>query len=145
MQDPTVYLTQTDTTIGFVSQDAARLDTIKGRPAHKQYIRAVDSLATLKMFTRVPLVHRNRLRRARKITFVFRDGPAFRLIRDPRHLALIGKLQWAFTTSANRSGEAFDETWARSVADVTIEPITSVPSRPSVILKLGGKRVLKLR
>ena len=46
-----VFLTQTDTTIGFVSQDAERLTHIKQRPPHKSYIKAVNSLQTLKTFT----------------------------------------------------------------------------------------------
>ena len=49
-----VFLTQTDTTIGFVSQNADRLSEIKQRPPHKHYIKAVNSLHTLKTFARVP-------------------------------------------------------------------------------------------
>jgi tRNA A37 threonylcarbamoyladenosine synthetase subunit TsaC/SUA5/YrdC len=64
-----VFLTQTDTTIGFVSQNADRLSEIKQRPPHKHYIKAVDSLDTLKTFARVPQIHKNRVRRAKKNNF----------------------------------------------------------------------------
>ena len=52
-----VFLTQTDTTIGFVSQNAQRLTAVKKRPPHKHYIIAVNSLHTLKHFARVPQIH----------------------------------------------------------------------------------------
>ena len=38
-----VFLTQTDTTIGFVSQNTDRLTAIKQRSPHKYYIKAVNS------------------------------------------------------------------------------------------------------
>ena len=145
MIDSTVYLTQTDTTIGFVSQDTVRLDTIKERPSHKSYIRAVDSLATLKSFTRIPLAHRNRVRRARKTTFVFPDGHSYRVIHNSTHLQLIGRLKWAYTTSANQSGKAWDEAWARSVSDTVIEPLNAHHADPSRILRLSHTRIQKLR
>ncbi len=145
MIDSIVYLTQTDTTIGFVSQDAARLDAIKDRPAGKYYIRAVDSLRTLRHFTRVPSLHRNRLRRARRTTFVFQDGRSWRVIHDPEHRDLITRLGgWAYTTSANRSGEVYDETWAREMADVVIEPLED-RSAPSTILRLNHRTLNKIR
>lgn len=44
-----VFLTQTDTTIGFVSQNAEKLTRIKQRPPYKHYIKALNSLNTLKV------------------------------------------------------------------------------------------------
>ena len=141
----TVYLTATDTTVGFISQNADRLDAIKGRPEHKHYIVALPSLRTLRSKTRIPLRHRNRIRRARRTTFVLPDGRSWRVIHDPRHHRIIQELGWAYTTSANRSGEAYDETWAREKADVVIEPLKASTSAPSTILKLGKNHILKLR
>jgi tRNA A37 threonylcarbamoyladenosine synthetase subunit TsaC/SUA5/YrdC len=142
---PTLYLTATDTTIGFVTQDAARLDAVKGRPPHKHYIRAVDSLATLQRHTRVPPRHRNRLRRARRTTFILPDGRSWRVIHEPRHQQLISEMGgWAYTTSANRSGEPYDEAWARSVADRVIEPLEA-QAAPSTILRINHRTLKKLR
>ena len=145
MTDPAVYLTATDTTVGFVSQNADRLDAIKGRPSHKHYIVALPSLRALKQRTRTPARHRNRLRRARRTTFVFPDGRSWRIIHDPSHRTFIRKLGWAYTTSANRSGEAYDEAWARTMADVVIEPLQATDPTPSAIVKLGKTRRIKLR
>jgi tRNA A37 threonylcarbamoyladenosine synthetase subunit TsaC/SUA5/YrdC len=139
-----VYLTQTDTTIGFVSQDAHRLNSIKQRPPHKHYIKAVDSLATLKAQTRIPTKHKNRLRRTRKCTFIFPDGASYRVIHDAKHLELISELGWAYTTSANLSDQPYDEQWARGAADIVIEPLEG-NTQPSKIYKINCHTISRVR
>ena len=145
MLDSNVYLTATDTTIGFVSRDAGRLDRIKARPAGKHYIIALPSLAALKARTRIPPIHANRIRRAQRTSFILPDGRSWRIIHDPVHRRLIRDLGWAYTTSANRSGEPFDEQWARKQADAVIEPLVQRSAQPSHILHLGCQTVKKIR
>ncbi|TNF45136.1 MAG: Sua5 YciO YrdC YwlC family protein, partial [Epsilonproteobacteria bacterium] len=116
-----VFLTQTDTTIGFISQNAERLTQIKQRPPHKHYIKAVNSLQTLQTFARVPQKHKKRVRRAKKTTFVLPNGHSYRVIHDKHHLLLLDRLKWAYTTSANLSNKEYDESFAREMADVIIE------------------------
>lgn len=118
-----VFLTQTDTTLGFVSQNADRLSQIKQRPPHKHYIKAVNSLETLKRFTRIPSMHKNRLRRAKQTTFIMPDGHSYRVVRNTHHLLLLNRLKWAYSTSANLSGEIYDENYAKEAADVIISPL----------------------
>jgi tRNA A37 threonylcarbamoyladenosine synthetase subunit TsaC/SUA5/YrdC len=139
-----VFLTQTDTTIGFVSQNADRLTTIKQRPPHKHYIKAVNSLKTLKTFTRVPSSHRNRVRRANKITFIMPNGHSYRIIRDQHHLLLLNRLKWAYTTSANLSTKDYDENFAKKSADVIISPLKQKYSA-SNIYKLGKTTLKRIR
>ncbi len=139
-----VFLTQTDTTIGFVSQNAHRLSQIKQRPATKHYIRAVDSLATLKSFVRTPQAHKKLLRRANKTTFIMPHKDAYRVVKDPHHLLLLKRLKWAYTTSANLSGKSYDENFAKEAADVMIEPLKT-DSKPSTILKLGKRGYKRIR
>ena len=139
-----VFLTQTDTTIGFVSQNADRLTEIKQRPPHKHYIKAVNSLHTLKTFTRVPQRHKNRVRRARKTTFVMPNGNSYRIIQDKHHLLLLDRLKWAYTTSANLSNEAYDESFAREMADVIIEPLKKT-DQASQIYRLGTYSLKRIR
>jgi len=131
-----VFLTQTDTTIGFVSQDAQRLTQIKQRPSHKHYITAVNSHKTLRQLTRIPAIHRNRVRRSKTTTFIMPNGRSYRLIRDKHHLLLLHRLKWAYTTSANLSGSKYDETFAKRSADVIIMPLRST-KQASQIYKLG--------
>ena len=139
-----VFLTQTDTTIGFVSQSAERLTALKQRPPHKQYIRAVNSLKTLQTFTRIPSIHRNRVRRAGKTTFIMPDGHSYRVIRDRHHLLLLNRLKWAYTTSANLSGCPYDEDFAMKAADVVITPLQA-NKKASTIYKLGANTIQRIR
>lgn len=139
-----VFLTQTDTTIGFVSQNAQRLTKIKQRPPHKHYIKAVNSLKTLQSFTRVPQNHKNRVRRSKKTTFIMPNGESYRVIRDKHHLLLLDRLKWVYTTSANLSGEEYDEVFAREKADVVIEPIKET-KQASKIVKLGKNSLKRIR
>ena len=139
-----VFLTQTDTTIGFVSQNADKLTEIKQRPPHKHYIKAVNSLHTLKTFTRVPQDHKNRVRRARKTTFIMPNGHSYRVIQDKHHLLLLDRLKWAYTTSANLSNEEYNESFAREMADVIIEPIKET-NQASHIYRLGKNTLKRIR
>ena len=138
-----VFLTQTDTTIGFVSQNADRLTQIKQRPPHKHYIKAVNSLETLRTFARVPQKYKKRVRRSKKTTFIMPNGHSYRLIKEKHHLLLLDRLKWAYTTSANLSGDAYNEQFAREAADVIIEPIKET-KQASKIMKLGNKRMRRI-
>ena len=106
--------------MGFVSQNSDRLDHIKKRPPQKPYIKALPSLQSLNSLTRVPEKFKNRVRRAKKSTFIFPDGHSYRIIRDSMHLRLIQKLGWAYTTSANPGGKPFDRLFAEESADVIV-------------------------
>jgi len=139
-----VFLTQTDTTIGFVSQSAKRLTAIKQRPPYKHYIKAVDSLQTLNRFTRIPKLHRKRVRRTRRTTFIMPGGDSYRVVYDPHHLLLLRRLKWAYTTSANRSGEPYDETFAIQQADVVVAPLGKT-QKPSTIYRLGKTKLQRIR
>ena len=141
-----VFLTQTDTTIGFVSQNADRLTIIKQRPPHKHYIKALPSLQTLKTFTRVPNRYKNRVRRAKRSTFIFPNGHSYRVIRETEHLHLIQKLGWAYTTSANISGEPYDRIFAESSADIIVQfPTKNSRQIASQIIKLNNSRMKRVR
>ncbi len=139
-----VFLTSTDTTIGFVSQNSDKLNEIKQRPKEKKFIKAVNSLDTLKSMTRVPDMHKKMVRRAQKSTFIMK-GESFRVINDEHHLLLLGRLQWAYTTSANLSGKEIDVEFATRNADIIIHPLNEKRSKASQIFKLGIKKIKRLR
>jgi tRNA A37 threonylcarbamoyladenosine synthetase subunit TsaC/SUA5/YrdC len=139
-----IFLTQTDTTIGFVSQNADKITKIKQRPPHKHYIKAVNSLATLQTFTRVPSLHKKRVRRSKKTTFIMPNGHSCRLIEDKHHLLLLDRIKWAYTTSANLSGHSYDEAFAKEMADVIIEPLQQA-KQASKIYMLGKKTLTRIR
>jgi len=141
-----VYFAQTDTTAGFLSQDAARLAAIKGRDPKKPFLREADSLATLKNFARVPKKHKKLVRRARRTTFVYPNGEALRVVFDEAHLRFLRRFGWMYSTSANRSGEGFDPEFAKEAADVVVEDERGFfEGKPSKIVRLGKRRKKRVR
>jgi tRNA A37 threonylcarbamoyladenosine synthetase subunit TsaC/SUA5/YrdC len=139
-----LILTDTDTTTGFVSQDSQKIDQAKKRPPYKHYIRAVNSLKTLKEFTRVPNLHKNRVRRAKKSSFIIKSN-SFRVIKGTKHNLLLDRLKWVYSSSANLSGEPFDRGYAESVADIVIFEPDIRASNPSKIYRLNGRNIKKVR
>ncbi|WP_333803076.1 Sua5 YciO YrdC YwlC family protein [Sulfurospirillum sp.] len=146
MNPDLVYLAQTETTAGFLSQNADALATIKNRPSGKSFLISVDSLAMLRSFTRVAKAHKNRVRRARKTTFAYPCGLAIRVVKDKAHLQFLKKLKWSYSTSSNPSGMGFDEVFAEEKADVIVYTQKGFfENKPSSIYKLGKVKMRKLR
>ncbi len=146
MNPDLVYLAQTETTAGFLSQNADALAHIKNRPQGKSFLISVDSLQTLRSFTRVPKHHKNHIRRAKKTTFAYPCGLAIRVVKDKEHLQLLQKFKWSYSTSSNPSGKGFDEAFAEEKADVVL--FTSkgfFEDKPSSIYRLGKVKMRKLR
>ncbi|MBD3838893.1 MAG: Sua5 YciO YrdC YwlC family protein, partial [Epsilonproteobacteria bacterium] len=86
-----LFLTQTDTTIGFVSTDMKRIDEAKQRLDGKYYIKTLSSLSYLKAYSKVPNQHKNRIRRAKKTTFILKNSRSFRVIKDTQHNLLLDR------------------------------------------------------
>ena len=146
MNPKKVYLAQTDTTVGFLSQDTKRLAHIKGRPASKPFLIAVASLRLLQKFARVPKTYKNRVRRSKRTTFVYPNNQAVRIVQDTRHKRFLQKFGWMYSTSANRSGKHFDRDFAYHVADIIVEDSRGFfEGEPSSLIKLGRKRAKRLR
>lgn len=140
-----LYLTQTDTTIGFVSQDASKIDKAKKRLPHKHYIQVVNSLETLKTFTRVPNIHKNRLRRSEQTTFIMPHGLSFRVVKDTKHNMLLDRVKWLYSSSANLSGAEYDESYAKDNAEVLVTfPIQKQGSASKIYL-LGQRNIKSIR
>ncbi len=140
-----LYLTQTDTTIGFVSQDASKIDRAKKRLPNKHYICVVNSLDTLKTFTRVPKKHKNRVRRSKRTTFIFPQGDSFRVVKDTKHNLLLDRVKWLYSSSANLSGEEYKPSYAEDNAEVIISSSNSKGGSASKIYFLGHKRLKAIR
>jgi len=140
-----LYLTQTDTTIGFVSQKASKIDRAKRRLPDKHYIRVVDSLSTLKSFSRVPNQHKNRIRRSRRTTFILPNGLSFRVVKESSHNLLLNRLGWAFSSSANLSGAEYDEGYAKENTEVIVASPHKSIGEASRIYRLGVSRVKVIR
>jgi len=140
-----LYLTQTDTTIGFVSQDASKIDVAKRRLENKHYIRVVNSLETLKAFTRVPQKHKNRVRRAKCTTFIMPQGESFRVVKGTKHNLLLDRVKWLYSSSANLSGAVYDEGYAKKMTEVVVSFPDGNSGEASSIYRLGHRIIKSIR
>ena len=141
-----IYLTQTDTTVGFLSQNKYKLNEIKKRSLNQPILREVDSLDTLKMFVRVPKIYKKIIRRKKKSTFIFPNGESYRVVRDKRHLEFLKKFKWMYSTSANLHRKKFEQLWAKEVADVIVEnKIGLFEGKSSKIYKLSRSKIKRIR
>ena len=139
--DNKIFLCSTDTTIGFICKNKAALDRAKNRAANKKYIRALPNLRAISK--RVPKRFKKYVRRAKKTTFIIDKDYSFRVIRNKHHNLLINRLGWAYTTSANKSGEEFDLEFAISKADIIVYPLKN--GKPSTIYKLFKRKLKRIR
>ena len=141
-----IYLTQTDTTVGFLSQDYKKLNNIKNRPLEQKVLKEVDCLNTLKNFVRVPNRYKKMVRRTKKSTFIYKNGNSYRVVKDKRHLEFLKKFKWMYSTSANLTGQNFDKKWAISKADVIVEGKEGLfEGEASKIYKINNYKIKKIR
>jgi len=142
----TVYLAQTDTTVGFLSQDSKRLAAIKERDPSKPFIQSFDSLKSYtKMGGRVPHRFKNSLRRAKNSTFVI-NNRAIRIVNSGEHHALLIKHGWFYSTSANAKGKSFEKVFAIQHADIVIEDSRGLyEGQASTIYKINNITRKQLR
>ena len=146
MNPAIIYLAQTDTTVGFVSQNQEKLIHVKSRKGKKGFIISVNSFKTLKEFTRVPQNYKKMIRRSKRSTMVYPNNLAIRVVKDKEHLKFLNKIKWSYSTSSNLSGSTFREDFAREKADVIIyNKLGFNEKNPSSIIKCGKIRKRKLR
>jgi tRNA A37 threonylcarbamoyladenosine synthetase subunit TsaC/SUA5/YrdC len=140
-----VILTQTDTTVGFLSQSKEKLNHIKGRPPNKPYLINFLDFATLKSFLRIPKNKRKEIRRARKTTYIVKNQ-AFRVAKLPVNSILFQRYKWFYSTSANKSSKPFSLKFATAHADIIVKNALGLEERqPSKIYKINSRKKLRLR
>lgn len=140
-----IILTQTDTTVGFLSQNDKSLIRLKNRDSSKPFLKVYSSLARLNNSIRVPLKYRSLVRHAKKTTFVI-NNQAVRYVQDEHHARLIERYGWLYSTSANESGKEYDELFCRSHSDLIVEDARGLkPTPASKIFRLTSTQSKKLR
>lgn len=140
-----IILAQTDTTVGFLSQDASRLEHIKMRSHDKPFLKVYAELKVLRRDIRLPALHKHRVRHSKKTTFVVKNQ-AFRYVKDPEHARLIQRYGWLYSTSANESGKRYESTFCRSISDIIIEDHRGLNEQSaSKIFRLTSTRLKQLR
>lgn len=140
-----IILAQTDTTVGFLSQDASRLEKIKMRDGTKPFLKVYAELKVLRSDIRIPPLHKHRVRHSRKTTFVLKNQ-AFRFVSDPQHAYLIKPYGWLYSTSANKSGESYNREFCYHISDIIVEDHRGLSEKSaSKIFKLNTSHLKRLR
>ena len=140
-----VVLTQTDTTVGFLSQDADALYEIKSRSTKKQFIKVYTDFKTLSSTCRVPNSQKNLIRRSKKTTFIVKNR-AFRVATNSLSSQILKNSTCSYSTSANKSNESFNREFCEDKADIIIEDKNSLfESVSSSLIKLNERTKRRLR
>ncbi len=146
MNPDKLYLTQTDTTVGFLSANSKKLSMAKDRDANQPFLICVDSLKKLKKLTRAPRAHKKRIRRTFQTSFLYSNKKAIRVVSDSWHSHLLREFDFLYSTSANKNRERFNLKYAYIKSDVIIKDWRGLyEGKASNIFKLGKKRIQKLR
>lgn len=145
-----IILAQSDTTAGFLCKDSTKLNHIKNRNPNTKILIESPNLATLKTLSRVPNKHKNRIRkmalRKAKTTFVFPNGNAIRLVTQPKQQRVLQIFGALFSSSANTHKANFNREDAIAKSDIIVlDKRDLFENTPSTILKLGRKKIHKLR
>lgn len=147
MDKELIYLTQTDTTVGFLSNSDKKLAVIKNRPILQKTLRVVDSFKTLKAYVRVPNQYKKMVRKSKKTSFIYPKGESFRVVdKNCGHHKFIRKFCILYSTSANESGSNFDIDFVTQRCDV--EVLTNkkyFEDDASSIIKLRKTKYRKIR
>lgn len=141
-----IVLTQTDTTVGFSSQNEQKLAEIKSRQSTKPFIKLYQSFHALTQDgIRVPNIQKNRIRRSRKTTFILKNK-SFRVAKIELHSSVLRLLTWHYSTSANEAGKNFQRDFCETNADIIIEDKNSLfEGIPSKLYKLNARKIKRLR
>tara|TARA_B100001063_G_C16733992_1_gene540946 strand:- start:335 stop:778 length:444 start_codon:yes stop_codon:yes gene_type:complete len=147
MNSSLVYLVQTDTTVGFSCASHERLSDVKQRPRSKKILNTVDSFKTLNENTRVPKKFRKQVRRASKTTYIYPNLKSFRVInKESLFHPFISKFKILYSTSANLTGNSFDEEFALKNSDIIVNQKDGFSEKvSSSIYKINKSKIVKIR
>lgn len=142
-----IYLVQTDTTVGFLSSDDAKLSQIKKRAPNQKILQAVNSFTTLKSKARVPNIHKKLVRNSKLTTFIYPKGDSFRVVdKTSKHHNFIAKFGSLYSTSANETAKGFDFDFAFNHSDIIVfSKDDFFETSGSSIIKLSNSKKRKIR
>ena len=136
-----IILTQTDTTVGFISQNHLKLAQIKSGSISKPFIKIFNSLQNI----RVPNKHKNQVRRAKQTTFIVKNQ-AFRISSASKESQILRNISWHYSTSANEANKKYNREFCEQNADIIIEDkfgLQELSSSKLIKLTNHKKKVLR--
>jgi len=141
-----VILAQTDTTVGFLSQNSQKLYRIKSRSNIKPFIKVYkDFKSFLIEGNRVAKSRRKLVRRSKKTTFIVKNR-AFRVAQHSSNSQILRDTSWYYSTSANKSQETFNREFCETKADIIVEDINGLVEKDSsALMKINTMKRKKIR
>ncbi|WP_299549016.1 hypothetical protein [uncultured Helicobacter sp.] len=150
-----IFLAQSDTTAGFLCESFEVLNRAKGRDTKQNALLTLDSLSKLKQLVRIPSLHKNRVRKSTKSTFIYRGKNALnkhslavRLVpkESCAHSAFLEFFLFLYSSSANAHKAEFDLNFALQKADIVVldERFLSA-QKPSKMYKISNSQIKKIR
>ncbi len=141
-----IFLAQSDTTAGFLSQSKEAILCAKGSAKNKAILQESCNLAHIRRICRIPQALNPRIRRAKKTTFIFPNNRAFRVVSDSAHNAFLSRFGVLFSSSANESGKDFDLDFAKNRANVVVRDNRGIfKAESSRIFRVQKNNLKKIR
>ena len=147
MDSSLIYLTQTDTTVGFLSNNDKKLSGAKQRDSKQKTLQVVSNFKTLNKLVRAPQKYKKVIRRARKSTIIYPNKMAFRVVpQDSSHHIFLKKFDLMFSTSANKTKNNFDEEYAVKNSNIVVyNKENFMEKKASSIYKINKRKIKKIR
>ncbi len=141
-----IILTQTDTTVGFLSQNEKNLQDIKHRKASKPFIKVYKDFKTLLgSGHRIPQKFKSRIRRSKKTTFIIKNR-AFRVAKNSLDSQILRDLTWHYSTSANEANKNFNREFCEQKTDIIVENKQRLKELSSSYLyKVNNEKKVRIR
>lgn len=139
-----IYLAQTDTTAGFLSKDYKEINFAKKRDLNQPCIITSAYLTSLKLLAKCPNKFKNKIRRAKKTTYIHKNGLSFRLVNDNKHSIFLKDFKYLYSSSANLHGDKFNINYAKSIANMIVDDNLN-ESSSSTMIKLNNHKLKKIR
>jgi tRNA A37 threonylcarbamoyladenosine synthetase subunit TsaC/SUA5/YrdC len=142
-----IYLVQTDTTVGLLSNDINKLSKIKKRSQSQKILQTLDSFATLKNNTRIPNIHKRLVRNSKLITFIYPNKESFRVVNhSSEHYNFLNKFGKLYSTSANETKKKFVFEFVKNKVDIIVfNKKEFEENNGSSIIKISNLKKKKIR
>ena len=147
MNNSLIFLVQTDTTVGFLSNDSIKISSIKNRPSSKKILQEVDSFKTLKNKLRIPKNFRKQIRNSNITTYIYPNNESYRVVSNQsNHHRFIKKFNILYSSSANITKHKFDIKYALEKSDISLNTNEDYSEKkPSKIYKINKNNMIKIR
>lgn len=139
-----IVLAQTDTTVGFLSKNIESIYRAKNIKIKKKILINIPKLKDIK--GRVSSIHKNRVRRSKRTTFILNNGNSFRIINTGIYGLFLNRHGYFYSSSANMAAKHFNKAFSYQSADIIFRTLTGFSEKKaSTIIKLNKSRLIKIR